>query len=67
MNTQPGLPRYIRTREVQAMLGGISRETLRQLVNSGTLTPHDMNSRLRLFELNAVVEAVRRRARQSAV
>jgi predicted DNA-binding transcriptional regulator AlpA len=67
MKNQPELPQFIRAREVQAMLGGISRETLRQLVNTGAIpAPSDMNSRLQLYDLRAVVEAVRSRARNVA-
>ena len=45
------LPRFGREREARAVLGGISRERLRQLINAGTITPYKLNKRLRLFDL----------------
>jgi hypothetical protein len=61
------LPRFIKPRQVQAMLGGINRGTLRELIDEGVIPPPvEFNSRLRLFEYAPLIEAVRRRARKVA-
>jgi predicted DNA-binding transcriptional regulator AlpA len=67
MKPQSELPRYIRAREVRRMLGNIARDTLRELVNDGTLPkPVQLTRNIALYDANAVVEAVRQRGRGTA-
>jgi predicted site-specific integrase-resolvase len=63
MKTKTELPRYVRAREAQHVLGDISRETLRALVRDGIIDPPvQLSSKLHLFELAAIMAAVKRRA-----
>jgi hypothetical protein len=55
------------TAALRAMLGGIRAATLRQLVADGVIpAPVELSCRLKLYEYNAVIEAVRRRAPKAA-
>jgi hypothetical protein len=59
------LPQYVRSTVVQRMLGGINRGALRELVSAGVIPPPaELNTRLHVYELDAVVEAVRKRVRK---
>lgn len=58
---------YIKPAAVRAMLGGIRAATLRQLVADKVLpAPVELSCRLKLYEYNAVLEAVRSRTRKVA-
>jgi hypothetical protein len=65
-NHQEALPRFIKPRQVQQMLGGISRGTLRDLVNDGVLQPPvELSCRLKLYNLADVLAAVQKRTRKA--
>jgi len=66
-HTTAELPRFVKTAVVRRMLGNISRDTLRQLIDDGLIPPLvEFNSRLKLFEFAPLLAAVRQRGRQAA-
>jgi predicted DNA-binding transcriptional regulator AlpA len=67
MNPDPELPRFVRAPQLQAMLGGISRPTLNELVRAGVLHPPIRLSRkVLLWDVAAVTEVIEQRRRGAA-
>jgi hypothetical protein len=62
MQTNNELPRFVTARDAQQILGNISREGLRRLVRAGIIEPPvRLTRKLHLFDLAALVAAVKRR------
>jgi hypothetical protein len=62
----PPLPRWVRAKQAQEILGGVSRVELTRLVQAGIIDPPaKLTRRLHLFSLENIVAAVER-ARKAA-
>jgi hypothetical protein len=60
------LPRFVKAREAQFVLGGISRECLRILVRDGVIDPPvALTRKLHLYDLAGLLAAVKRRAHKA--
>jgi predicted DNA-binding transcriptional regulator AlpA len=61
------LPRFVRAAQVQVMLGGISRPTLRALVRDGVLRPPvELTRKLHLWDLAEINQVMEQRRSAAA-